>query len=69
MKHEFQHNAIQKKINSGNHGQETEKSQFGSLHMYILADFSAQGQETAEQPSLPCDKPKAMEVNLTYKLT
>lgn len=27
---------LYKKINSGNHVQETEKSQFGSLHMYIL---------------------------------
>lgn len=46
-----------------------QESRFGSLHMYIHADFSAQRQETPEQPSLPCEKSKVMAVNLTAKLT
>lgn len=46
-----------------------QESRFGSLHMYIRADFSAQRQETPEQPSLPCEKFKVIAVNLTAKLT
>lgn len=46
-----------------------QESQFSSLHKYIHADFSAQRQETPEQPSLPCEKPKVTAVNVTSKLT